>query len=394
MLTPRSRSRGKYTQTSYIYEQWNGVIGAGSCAPNGMKETMTDYVNPRFHERSAEGEVIMTPMVQVKTTQTTSQLSSFYGLHAPITQPTQWSRFVGDMAFYELQLGTAEPGTPAFVHTGPQEESVYVDASTQCLSQIGRSDADNWENVAEAGKTVEMLRHPLNSWFAFERKARLASAGLTLAQAWLMYRFGIRPLVMSVEETLKALREDSQPVRVTTRAKATSTQSTNVDVAWTAGAHTRRYHVETHETIEARAMSLDTAVNTLTHKMGFGSKSLLTLPWELLPYSFVIDYFVNVGAFIGALANFFQPASLGQCLVTKRTWTQTRTSFAHTTSGTDQIVTPGLSQSITTYVRKERMAALRTPSIVFKSDFRLDNAVRIGNLLALVGQQVTSRFVR
>lgn len=356
----------------------------------GSYERMWDFVTPGFHKKSSKGAVIMSPMSQLKDTQTVYTDQQYRVYH---TSPP-YATVAGPVPPYLTENGLdmgriSYPGNQ--VIDSARQRALNVEAATRCLSEIRRTSVDNWENIAEAGKTLTMLEKPVGSWLRYNRKFQLASAGLSAANAWLAYRYGARPLIKSIEGIVKESFRTVRHVRQTTRT-AMQDQATSVSTsAYNGGGTHRTFQTTQVEKYEVRCVSLDEALSGMAHRSGLSAKSLLTLPWELIPYSFVVDWLANVGDFIGALAQATQPASLGQCETHTwdYTWTRVTTSayvdpplYGH----------PGAYSAKYAAILRARYPSLTSPGLTFKSDFRLLNPTRLTDSVALIGQQILRRF--
>jgi hypothetical protein len=147
------------------------------------------------------------------------------------------------------------------------------------------------------------------------------------------------------------------------------------------------------EYLSARAMSLDEVEFTLSDDFGFTTKGLTTLPWELVTYSFVADWLLNIGDLLGALV----PAGpgwkiLGSCLVMERFTTYTWRPVSTTCINAGYDMTRPITGHVgMTSLHKWRQP-LEAPGLVFKSDFRLDSVTRCVDSLALLAQQINSVF--
>jgi hypothetical protein len=319
-----------------------------------------------------------------------------------ISNPASWWRYQGNIPDISWCFGSFGPTTTGtLLGALPALHDVYAmadlrtQASTSCLSNIGRASTDNWENLAELKKTLQMFWNPLSGWFAFRRHALDLGLAKSAANAWLMWRYGLKPLISSTESIMKALKRSLRSSRRTSHGYASSTLSqTTTGTVTNASVFGIRKVIT--ETIEARATSIDTMVyeDMLSRDLGFSAKALLTLPWELIPGSFVADWFFNIGDFIGALEECFHQRNLGACITYKVEQMATQMNTSHVGQGIVYVTSPHLGSLTETQTSKIREIGLDTAGLVVKSDFRLD-ATRIADALALVGQQVLSLpFIR
>lgn len=420
----RSRARGGFTTSGAFYRSYSNVTGSWyrDGFSVGNLESMTDFVTPNFHEKIAAGHIVMSPMVRTTQLKLAQALSNAKGRYNG--NPSYWWEYVtGPRTIWTMGLGpntSILPGTYS-VHSGTDLDNLQVEASTKCLSQVGRASTSMWENLAETDKTVSMLWGPLGYFFQresamtqkekellrrgarkrnlpleealrrFGKKALLGAEGV--ANLWLMYRYGVMPLVKSIKDVNEALKAQVQDDRNSTRGSATSSANSWSESTYSNSGYSWKIRKTTTETISARAVSIDELVRNWSYNYGFSKKELITLPWELIPYSFVADWFVNAGDYFGALANCFEPRSLGQCLTTTvvRTAVWQNISMLSSPSG-EGCYSPQLDLVREDAVNKWRDLGLRSPGLVIKADFRLDNVKRVADSVALAGQLITRRF--
>jgi len=119
---------------------------------------------------------------------------------------------------------------------------------------------------------------------------------------------------------------------------------------------------------------------------------LLTLPWELIPYSFVVDWFVNIGDFIGAMSPSLGWTQLGSCHVLKREKVLQLAPLQTTPgSAVEAILKPATGSYKLTQTSVSRQAGLSAPGLVVKSDFRFSNLTRCLDAYSLLAQQVIKK---
>lgn len=295
-------------------------------------------------------------------------------------------------------------------------DMLQATVATKCLAQRGKGDVNNFENIFQFSKTLDELRHPFqnfalwsNRWVdRFEgrvrkihgsRKIRVRQ-GVELpldlyASAWLQYRYGVRLLIHDVEQVLKDVNQISEQRKlVTERAQKSisdSYRSNPAVVNWGVTKWDTSYTID--ETITVRATSHDEYALDTLQQIGLSGKNLLTVGWELIPYSFVADWFGNIGDFLAASVPTPNIRHVGECLSTKRITTFVgKASFAGMNnslySGTGS---PG-HHSITT-IRYSRGNTLGSgPSLSLNPDFGLLRPVRAADAVALAFGALTRAF--
>jgi len=150
-------------------------------------------------------------------------------------------------------------------------------------------------------------------------------------EEWMQYRYAIMPLVYSYRDIQKALKRHSQ-----VRERAT-TNITPRDLNISLPPSGSTYVVQEYNgciTIRGCVFE-DFLLDEVSKVSGIGFNPLVTL-WELIPYSFVVDWFVNVGDYIARKTSM----SFAQ-----RAWacTSRRDNYSYTTS----VHLPTATQSVT-----------------------------------------------
>lgn len=339
----------------------------------------------------------MSPYEKFSRDVSLTNVSNSYGY---INVPSAWEYYQGCRPDWSLQMSNGWPNLPPRYENVPGSEMdrLATLVSTSVLSQSGRGATEMWENVAELNKTFDTLNKPLASWWRFSRKAKVATAALSTANAWLVYRYGIKPLVSSVADAYNELKKEIRHERQAVRAKeylgANSMTTFDKIDPW----DSFKIGIQKTESHEVRAMSLEEVDVTINWQAGLTAKSLLTLPWELVPYSFVVDWFVNAGDYFGALAGFLNPRSLGSCITYQTAHTTVWQTLSHTSTNPSStkwyLVSPQLDILRQDCVWKTRTLGLGSPGIAVRPSFKFDKAVRVADALALVANSILTRFGR
>lgn len=356
--------------------------GPGSKAANNSfltfsddTEHMEDRVNPGYFTALKSGGLLpVSPMW--KSSMSTQVILGTVNLSATwkngSTVIPDWAYCRGEAVFGQFQ-------TTAF--KSPGRLSINKPALLQSALASAQTNAfDMLTFAAEFNKTVEMFATAWSRYAAHLRKvlnqaqrnaARSGSKGTAgrdfFAEAWLEWRFGLRPVLHDIEALQELLRRLAEGSPVLSRGWTTESVSAQTSSASKTseiscysyqGAGTRlRWMLATAGTYSEEAR---TWVRTVTGRASVGVEVTtrdLTLAdpvlslWELTPFSVFIDYFVQIGDLLAA----FSPFATGKLAFA--TYTETVTDVKTET------VKPGAAPS-----RDLRWVGGSTPSTVIRTE--------------------------
>jgi hypothetical protein len=367
----------------------------------GTYTATKDVVVPGYKARSALGQVFMNPYERVTTSYIGSGGSGRLLVRRDGNPGNIETSGPGagsaEMRYFTGGFATMDP---IFVLSGSDIGKAEQFVGTQVASQRGRSKNNLWEDLAEFDQTVGLLRHPLSAFTkfnkAFRRKNGLASEQLA-ADLWLQYKYGIAPLYQSITGIVEGLKKPRKVIRESSRGSA------NISDTLTTDSHFNDFNVscDIHQTSEdvmvIRGLSLDEFYSDFGHNIGFSTKGFLTLPWELVRLSFVVDWFVNVGDFIGAHVPTIGFNQLGACMTIERTVTTTRSiaNFDTNRPGYGDTWIPSRAPSFeytTFYNSKKRTTLLPPGGIQLNPNFAFSSWQKVATAIALAIQSTGEAF--
>lgn len=435
-MQTRSRSDGSFSVIKYP-RPWKMFLCTANCCSAsqtlgwvnqtpgedvdyvGEKRAMSDVVVPNFRKRVAAGEIFMNFMTSTKRTLHPSSTGagidyltngwncgsgSAYRYKTRVNIP-------GTHAIYGLNIGLTPDSNGSWgIPTGfttSEINNLIEEANTECLDKRGRADFNLFETIAERREAYRLLSSYLKSADkALERinfatnggihlPKRLRSLGQATAEAYLITRYGLSPLISDFRAVLAAWEKTTGKIRQTVRGTKSIGRSvqTAISPGFSSSYSTAMLQLVTEE-FTARAMSLDEYNVTVAQNYGFSAKGLITLPWELLTLSFVADWFLNIGAYLGAMVPSPHVDQLGSCIVLQRraSLSNTLTGVA-TPVGVAEVFSAPTGQKVGTVIETTRIPGLRSPSVVVRSRFGLDPSLeqdetRVADGVALLGQRL------
>lgn len=385
---------------------WYSAGAPGKAGTNGTSRFMGDYVVPRYHARKRAGEKFFNAL-DSETLEVSDSASSMSTESIADACPGVKSkaRDVGMLtAVFTPRAASNSKGDkfPLMQEVISQEDidRLRVAVSTEVLSKRGTESTQTWESVAEYRQTLSMLSDPAGRvkdlagriLSSAERSRTSRQLLKEVSDGYLMYRYGILPLMRDMQNIAESLAKGSgsNSEEKTTRAFGELKASRSFSGTTVTGAYTGHWQCHVDDFVTVRGMSLDRGNISFANALGLSSKGLLMLPLQLTSYSFVADWFTNLSSYVQASLPTLGWIPLGNALVTKRV-TSTLYTLDNVTINSTSVrmvtVPSGTSQIIR---RSTTRRGLSAPGFVINHSFGFENFTRTADALALAA----SRFVK
>lgn len=307
--------------------------------PASLTRTMYDEEILNFHKRSAQGEIFNNDYSSSRTqfdasgTYVGTTLIKSTGKTATNTYTNGGNitacYSAGLLPFNAVTLDTTTATATArlnaiaavnktevdagnFVGEWSKTKNLHRDLGSAFLKLFERAKSGSYKDVVKriplydrhgkpvlnrSGKPVFRYTHDERLAFASAKSERTKS----LANAYLTVRMGLAPLLSDLEGACKIL-SDNKALRRTARGFAVLSGSSD-KIVMIADANGKTYDVS------LRTTRVWTYRSGILYETSLAARSLaqlgLTRPlstaWELVPWSFVVDWFLNVGTWLDAV---------------------------------------------------------------------------------------------
>lgn len=310
---------GSYSQTQRNYsgtvaEPWKitSTSTISGVAQEGSSADMYDVVTEDFYSRMKHGEIINSPMERTVTIYRQGVLSVDRScINRSGTAPNYYYsgfRQNGSWAIGNKNADGTWPNPPEPPLSSLN--SLIAEVVTDMWSKVSVKQNDTLASVGEMRETI----HSLISIFARVieiyrdiRKLRFKSvydktiSKKALAEYYMFYRYALRPLVFEAQNYVDVLCNKTLLKRQTYRSyRELSNETYDTDVLlYQTAAGTLRGNQRATRNVEIRGGVLCTL--DITNNLGrWGITEPLEGIWELIPFSFIIDWFFNIGKFIAS----------------------------------------------------------------------------------------------
>jgi len=313
------------------------------------------------------------------------------------------TRPYGDFTHVIYDVGENLPPSSPDISSGL--EDVVSKSYTGALNALRNGRTQMGADMAEGKKTVEMVAGSASQLaqglLAFKRgnfgsipsilgmSPRDVISGKSFANRWLEYQYGWKPLMGSIFDGIGLLQKGFRTKEMTFRGS--STASDQASKSYTENANYGCYmNCRKVDSYSARTVYKFKVSNAVIDRVdAFGLLNPVSIGWELVPFSFVVDWFVPVGNVLAAIT-----ATAG--LEFASGWTSVKTESkirrirsvdssqfeGHT--GRTEVLSGGLHETSTTTFRRIVHTSFHLPELY--GNAHPFSSAHVANAVALIRQ--------
>lgn len=261
----------------------------------------TDTVVPGFKTRSAAGEIFNNPF------SSSAEWYSYQGYYYNESWNLNPDRCVHTRSWDKGWSSASADFTNPF-----SVPDLSGSAGNKAMAGVNSTQFNAPLFIAEAQKTRalipqigELLVKTFRDGRRKLRRGQLVgfyqATSKNLANAWLIGRFGVTPLLYELQGACELLSKNVPP-----RATARGNENWNADTTsvYNIGDSCGTWHVTKTSKIEVafrNGILYEGGTSNLSHLARLGFTRPATVAWELVPWSFVIDRFVDISSWLDAI---------------------------------------------------------------------------------------------
>jgi len=305
----REQHAGSCTTPDYIQGTYPTTL---SYVPLSVSKVMHDEEVPHYNRQSKRGMIFNNPMDQTITTTTEipAVMSGAQGSRAWTNCSGVYKWLYTYNRWYGAVPANNYTGTTWLAAPALDVARVMDLATTGAWAKADASEIAGLVTIAEGRKTV-------NSCVAIFK--RLLKIGLMLkkldvrglwrqlspkelSDRYMEARYAIRPIMCDIDNTMQAFLRKVRPLRQTFRSTSSDSglvSQTNVQTWYVSGFGSVSCNKVTARSITARSGVL-ASIDSISDISIWGLDKPLDALWELVPFSFVVDWFCNASKVIAS----------------------------------------------------------------------------------------------
>lgn len=402
----RVRTNDKFSGVDAFFRQYDQAsnlvtsIDRTSAALVGESQTTYDVLTPHYGKRKAAGEIIINPFISSHL----SRQNTFGGpsIRLNTANPNVWNDYHWTGPYLSFWMNSSDQAIPPDIVSKAEVNKLISIASTKCWGAVSDSKVQLLQTLADIKRTIELVMHPLDGTLSFLRKARSRKNSSArdrsmilakyMAREWLTYRYGWRQLYLDTKGVLDAVGTKERTGLL--QARGTSKTRAEANDTLLVKANSSTFNIEVNRTIVDEVyvkcgLFYDGKLDVPKY-LGLTYLDVLAAAWDIIPYSFVVDWVVNVQGYLSALTPFLLVPSKGSYTVVTRVKSMTHQATGNVNMLNSTwiqyagVTSPPVGISFTLSRDKKRYVGVENPSLSLVASIGDLTPTRVTDALALI----------
>lgn len=292
-------AKGNFVDPTPYYFCRQRIVGANCVRVKMDYEIFQAYANPRgwYPGGYSNEKWVRTPTILAPLSNFSQEQQAMVDKIKPHVTQALYEQVSKELDDYDLLTEVAEVRqTASLIHDAAQRLTSFTLGVLKrkpklILSALG---------VKPSKRRSRHVRGILNHYA--RQRGRVEDAA---GDIWLRYRYGFTPLIGSVNDALRALSAYDRD-KIVTRSQATMSDSSYIvdGEGFVATSYTgfKVYQRRVHKTdVSVRAYGFWTGLNGLVQSIrGTRLLDFVQTGWELIPFSFAVDWFYDLSAYLNS----------------------------------------------------------------------------------------------
>lgn len=310
-------------KTTYCNGSSSSISYTSPLLKKGYMKSIQDVVVKDFKRQSSQGRIFNNPMVIIEESYMNNpgfQIATFTPVCSGSTiKEDAWQNYLA-----KLKPGV---GPDLLQLDGGLVSSLITEAYTRAVANAGSPSVEGLVNIAELPRLLTDLRGVASSlemfyrraqreWYSHEAKRRIPQGvGATfvrdaytslhqwIASNWLRYRYSLLPIWQDAIKAFAQYEGPPAPERETFRAFKGANDSSTTTTRYTGNHFFADFNMQQTVNLQVRAGVLRQSFpGHVLDPYGISLAAVDDVIWELIPYSFIVDWFANVGEYLATLS--------------------------------------------------------------------------------------------
>lgn len=296
-------------------------------------ETMDDWVTPTYAKLRSEGGIVNSPMTSRRTV--TTGHDGGWMFSATVGNVVYYGE--GDANWFARASGYYPTHVlPAAGLFDSSYDNLLTEMVTQLRAKVNASTAQLAVSLGEMRETLSLLARPTQGLGRMIEAAGRLQAGLGrskrnvssfyqgLESLWLTGRYGWRPIMIDIEKFLEAYGESRWKLRDRVVVKRVLPEISGPSLPsklYLSSGSSFYFNASAKTTLQRTLImgnfhELANPERSVEDLLGVRLQDMPLAAWNLVPFSFVVDWFVNVSQLLGTL-NSFNTVNLADWFITE-----------------------------------------------------------------------------